>query len=189
MLNNIAALFSGAGGGGGSFESIATATGTGSSNTISFTSIPSTYQHLQIRCISHATSNTNLIGRITFNSDSGSNYARHRLVGDGTSVSATGQASTTSIEAIDLFGDGLNSDKYGVAIVDIHDYAATTKYKTLRSFSGKNDNTTTTDSQVRLYSGLWMSTSAITSITITANATLGYFNTSSTFALYGIKGA
>jgi hypothetical protein len=33
----------------GAYDSIATVSGTGSSGTISFTSIPSTYTHLQIR--------------------------------------------------------------------------------------------------------------------------------------------
>ena len=39
----------------GAYDSIATASGTGSSATISFTSIPSTYTHLQIRGIWNTT--------------------------------------------------------------------------------------------------------------------------------------
>ena len=71
-------------------------------------------------------------------------------------------------------------------LIDIQDYASTTKYKTVRSFSGMDGNAADTQYVVTLRSNLWLSTSAITSITlIPATA----FTTSTTFALYGIKGA
>ena len=77
------------------FESIATATGTGSSNTITFSSFPNTYKHLQIRWIAKDTgSASNPYGlRMTFNGVGGTSYANHRLYGDGTSATATGSAS------------------------------------------------------------------------------------------------
>jgi hypothetical protein len=40
---------------GGAYESIATVTATGTESTITFSSIPSTYQHLQIRALSRDT--------------------------------------------------------------------------------------------------------------------------------------
>ena len=74
MLNNIVALLGNgaAAGGGTSYESIATVTvGAGGSSSISFTSIPSTYKHLQIRAITRDTGTSyinNLAGY--FNTDS-----------------------------------------------------------------------------------------------------------------------
>lgn len=189
MLNSIVALLeSGAGGGGGAYESIATATGTGSSGNITFTSIPGTYQHLQLRILC-ADTFTGLQGSATidmrFNGDTGSNYARHALIGDGSSTQALGESSVTSVRvAQSIYG---TSGALSASIVDIHDYSSTTKNKTVRGFTGVNANTSNTDYTLRLASGLWMNTSAITSITIIPAITA--FSTSSVFSLYGIKGA
>ena len=66
------------------------------------------------------------------------------------------------------------------------DYASTSKYKTVRAITGTNANTSSANFAVSLGSGLWQSTNAITSVTI-ANG-YDFFSTSTTFALYGIKG-
>lgn len=175
----------------GAFVSIASATGTGSSNTITFSSIPGTYQHLQIRITGQSTDTSlnTLVSLITrFNSDTAANYNYHTMYGDGTAVTASGNASTTSIG---IFGTAWRSttasNTFGVGIIDIHDYASTSKYKTIRSFSGGDANLGTAQERVFLQSGSWMSTSAITSISFELNN--GNYATGSTFALYGIKGA
>ena len=177
-------IMDGAGGAaGGSFESIATATGTGSSGTITFSSIPSTYKHLQIRWMSQVDAGTNGTYNtyIQLNSDAGNNYARHTLDGDGASATATGADSVTAPQV------GLstrNSDTaLGVSIIDVHDYASTTKNKTIRIFNGADRNGA---GSVQLQSGLWMNTSAVSTISI-INFN-GNFKTTSVFSLYGIKG-
>ena len=175
------------------FESIATATGTGSSTSLTFSSIPSTYQHLQIRGIGKATATTSRSGLLSVqcNSDTGANYAAHRLRGDGTSVLAGGNASTTYT----YFQDCLAYSKtatpdmaniFGAFIIDIHDYSSTSKYKTIRGFGGVDANYSSVDFEINLISGLWMNTAAINSITLNANDPL---TTTTTFALYGIRGA
>ncbi|NDC96044.1 hypothetical protein EB077_12120 [bacterium] len=179
---------------GGAFESIATATGNGSSATITFSSIPSTYQHLQIRFIGKSTdsaTNTQYNYRLRFNSDTGTNYARHMLNGDGSVAQATGNASVDSIgpgyTPIPNSGASL-TNMMGVGIIDIHDYASATKNKTARVFTGTDLNRTTAPTgQVILHSGVWINTNAITSIDL--QLTTGSWTTSSSFALYGIKGA
>lgn len=165
-----------------SFESIASATGTGSSGTITFSSIPSTYQHLQIRYMAFVTSE-GVDGQLRFNGDTASNYTRHRLGGNGTVTFASGNA---TVGGIDIGNDatGMSAGTFPtVSIIDIHDYKSTTKYKTVRNFNGIDKNGS---GSVILYSGLWQSTSAITSLTMTLGS--GAFTTASTFALYGIKG-
>lgn len=181
LLNSIVALLeSGAGGGGGAYESIATATGTGSSATITFSSIPSTYASLQIRIFAKDGS-LNQIG-LRFNSDSGSNYSTHQLYGDGASVTASALTSTTRVSYI---GQAVATANIGgVSIVDVHDYASTSKNKTVRSFTGWDTNGS---GEVKLTSGLWMNTSAVTSLSIVNLA--DNFTTTSVFSLYGIKGA
>jgi hypothetical protein len=176
----------GAGGGGASFESIATAVGTGSSGTITFSSIPSTYKHLQVRLDARVTV-ANLATSMRVNNDSSSLYARHALFGTGASVSAAGSASQTSISWID-FVTGSNSaaNIEGVGILDIHDYASTTKTKTIRLLGGYDTNNGSDGGLITLQSGLYNSTSAITRLDFLVAA--GNWATSTTFSLYGIKG-
>ena len=167
------------------FESIASATGTGSSGTITFSSIPSTYTSLQIRGIMRTDGGTT--ANIILNGDTGSNYASHQLYGDGTAAGAGGVASSTSITngGILGYGSAAAANLVGVFILDIHDYASTTRNKTTRIFTGRDDNSTATF--LRLGSGLWMSTAAVTSVSIVAAS--GNFTNQTSFALYGIKGA
>jgi hypothetical protein len=172
---------------GSSYESIATATGTGSSGLITFSSIPSTYSHLQIRGIfrSSETTGTNIYINL-INNDSGSNYTAHRTQGDGSSATAAGAANQPDIFAGRAPGTGTTTGTMGVIILDIHDYASTTKYKNLRMLSGQDSNGTYAG-LISLRSGLWMNTNAINSISFDLGAGVN-FSTSTTFALYGIKG-
>ena len=162
-----------------SFESIATATGNGSSGTITFSSIPSTYQHLQIRLQVIASGGGGQ--SIRFNSDSGNNYAYHSVGGNGSSVFAGGTANYSQI----FVGDDAAATNPATMIIDIHDYASTTKNKTVRSRFGHDRNGA---GSVYLYSGLWMNTSAVTSLSIGIGLFGGIFDTGTVASLYGIKG-
>jgi len=172
------------------FESIATFTATGGETTFNFTSIPGTYSHLQIRWIAKDTGTTAADDGIQFqlNSLGGTNYAYHTLKGNGTSVSATGTASYAFFGT--PYGQPSSStgttSMFGAGIFDLIDYASTTKYKTVRVFSGSNVNNTSTLYGVSLTSALIRTTSEITSILIYASGS--GFVAGSTFALYGIKG-
>ena len=167
-----------------SYESIATVNPT-SGTTVSFTSIPSTYKHLQVRGVCRSTTSTSSMA-IRFNSDTTNNYAAHWLYGDGSTVGATGSAPRANIWVQGYFpGTGINSSIVGATIIDILDYSSTTKNKTARSFNGLMTDTAF-DNYVNLVSGVWLNTNAITSIDITFNGeTIG---SGTQFALYGIKG-
>ena len=163
-----------------SFESIATANGTGSVSTLTFSSIPSTFKHLQIRGNANDLNGNTLA--IRFNSDTGSNYAFHRLLGNGATASATGFATQTWANYVGYLG--VNADQMAAFLVDVHDYASTSKYKTIRTFTGNDRNGS---GFVSLSSGLWQSTSAVTSIDLISTGS-NNFTSNTTFALYGIKG-
>lgn len=165
-----------------SFDSIATLSGSGVS-TVTFSSIPSTYKHLQIRIFGQANSGSGYV-RMRFNGDTGTNYAQHYLqgYGDGTGGYAGGNASTNMISLYGYYG---NIYSFKSTIVDIADYGSTTKNKTVRGFDGYNSNGNNS-TEINLLSGLWMNTSAITSITIYGDG--GIFSSTTQFALYGIKG-
>ena len=194
LLNSLlGTLSSGVAASTSSYESIASATGTGSSGTITFTSIPSTYASLQIRFIAKASPTTVSTRdiQIQFNSDTGNNYARHNLYGDGSSVTALG-VDTSISNFISIQGSACNSDAslanmVGAGIIDIHNYAVTTQNKTVRAINGIDANLSNTNFQIKLTSGLWTQTSAINSITLALSS--GNFTTQTQFALYGIKGA
>ena len=171
---------------GGDFESIATVTvGSGGAANIDFTSISASYQHLQLRGISKSTS-TGADSQwfyMQLNSDTASNYNSHQLYGTGASAVATNNAS----DAIRLGGSvrsSAASQMFTTHVIDILDYANTSKNTTVRSFSGWDTNNTTTG-VVWHSSGLWRSTSAVTSIRL--GIVVENFTQHSTFALYGIK--
>ena len=159
--------------------------GTGSSGTITFSSIPSTYTSLQIRFIGRVTNADtadNLFLR--FNSDSGSNYAWHYLEGDGATSTASGAVTQTRILSGRVSAANATSGIVGAGVIDIHNYASTTQNKTVRTLTGIDRNGS---GNVRMDSGLWINTSAVTSIQLT-NGSGTNFTTDSTFALYGMKG-
>ena len=186
MLNSLVGIIASSGGAanGAAYESIASATGTGSSGTITFSSIPSTYTSLQIRYNAISTGAGGQIMRIQFNSDTGTNYTRHALYGLGATVSAFGLANTSFITPGDV-ANGISTVYPTTGITDIQDYASTTRYKTVRDLAGRDVNAV--GGAICLNSGVWMSTSAITSISF--YILTDSFTTSTTVSLYGIKGA
>jgi hypothetical protein len=162
-----------------SYESIATVTAAGGETSLNFTSIAGTYKSLQIRGWYKSSGGGG--GSMRFNSDTGSNYARHYLGGNGSSVFAGGNATQTLMFTADQSGSTYNS----VILIDIIDYASTSKYKTMRAWNGYDINAA--GGSTYMYSGLWMSTSAVTSIQLGCGNFGGTFAAGSTFALYGVK--
>lgn len=170
-----------------SFESIATVTvGSGGASSVEFTSIPSTFKHLQIRAISRTNRGDNQdLMTVRFNSDSSSVYAYHSLYGNGSSAGAadTGTSTGTPWSGVTAGGNA-GASMFGAVIWDVLDYQNTNKYKTLRLLSGTDQNSTA--GRIYFQSNLWQSTSAISTVTIIP--TYGSsFSQYSHFALYGIK--
>ena len=163
-----------------SYESIATVlVGSGGASTVTFSSIPQTYKHLQVRFIGNSSASDN--ANFTFNSDTGNNYTRHRFSGNGSASAGSGG---TSLPGWYVFSStGFLSGHFGPAVVDILDYTNTNKYKTGRALSGSHNNSS---GGIEHTGGLWLNTAAITRIDITAYA--GSWAQHSHFALYGIKG-
>ena len=161
----------------GDYESIASTTvGAGGASTITFSSIPATYTHLQIRAIGIGTGFA--FSYLHFNTDYASNYSYHQLSGDGATASAAGGANTSLIYTL----QGASSSTFPAAgVIDILDYANTNKYKTIRLLSGYDKNGT---GEMYFRSGAWRSTSAVTTIEISSSTSFAQY---SSFALYGIK--
>lgn len=174
----------------GSFESIATVSvGSGGASSITFSSIPSTYTHLQLRILSRSNGNdTENNATMTFNGDTGNNYLGwHYIYGNGSTVNVNSSGTAAYIVADRNAMNLAGANMFSPCIIDILDYANTNKNKTVRRFSGVELNSAS-GSSIWFTSGLWMSTSAITSLTITPSASFSPNNyvQYSHFALYGV---
>jgi hypothetical protein len=178
----------------GDFESIATTTvGAGGTSTITFSSIPSTFKHLQIRFIAQSNRATYVDNlEMYVNGDQSANYSVHYLIGDGVNTpSSTGAAGSTGFISTtqNLGSSSGTTNTFGAGVIDVLDYSNTNKYKTLRGFWGLNLNAADASGsygRLGLSSGNWRNTNAISSITF--YPTLGTSFTNNThFALYGIK--
>ncbi len=171
----------------GVFESISTTVVSSAVSSVTFSSIPQTYKHLQIRILARtARVSTDATISIQLNSDTGSTWSNHSLFGDGSTTSSGGGGGRTyDYTGVCLcVGSSATANIFGVGVTDILDYANTDKYKTIRTLTGGDRNGS---GNVSLQSANWRNTNAITSI--------GFFDSSGAniatnthFALYGIKG-
>lgn len=156
-------------------------------SSVTFSNIPSTYKHLQIRCIAKTDrAETDDVVTMVFNSDTASNYSWHSLRGNGTATAAGAGTSTSYIEInYGATGNSGTSNIFAASVTDILDYADTNKYKTTRTLNGMDLNGS---GWIYLHSGNWRSTSAITSITLDQRYGSNFLQYSQ-FALYGIRSA
>jgi hypothetical protein len=174
-----------------SYESIATVNvGSGGQSSAVFTSIPSTYKHLQIRGIARTNRGGVDLENISmaFNSDGisgNTNYSVHALDGDGSSASAFAINSfTRQIPAL-ITSSGAGANMFGAFVIDILDYANVNKNTTVRSLNGSDING---GGSIRLTSSVYLNTAAISTITMAFSAAGTSFLEYSSIALYGIKG-
>jgi len=168
-----------------SYESISTVTvGVGGSSSITFSSIPSTYKHLQIRGIARTTEAVaaNILN-YRLNGDTGTNYAAHLLYGDGSAAGAFANTSLSYIYGAGIPGSSANASIFDAVVIDILDYTNTNKNKVVRSLGGYDANGS---GDIRMNSGVWLNTAAVNQITLTTGGA-NNFPQYSSFALYGIK--
>lgn len=169
-----------------SYESIATVTLGSTESTITFSSIPSTYKHLQLRGIMRTsrTGGSDLLS-IRFNNDSGGNYSDHALGADGSTVYTDRNVSASFINVQRSASNAYASNIFGAFVIDILDYTSTSKNKTIRALGGFDTNSV---GEVYLNSGDWRNSStAINRIDlILPNYTTNFLQYTQ-FALYGIK--
>lgn len=170
----------------GDFQAIASVTvGSGNATQIDFSSIPTTYKHLQIRGI-WKPATTSQWTYIRFGNagtiDTAANYSYHSLLGNGTTA-YTEAVSGASATAMNLAYSN-NTTYFASFVMDILDYADTNKYKTTRSIAGFDANGS---GILGIISNSWRSSNATTDIRIYVD-TSNNISPNSHFALYGIRG-
>lgn len=158
------------------YEPIQTQVLSGTQATITFSSIPQTYTDLVLvaHCVSISSATSSSIG-VQFNGDTATNYSRTLLFGNGSTIASTRDSSVTSSAILYYEGQTL----LAANVLNIMNYANTTTNKTFIARANYASST------VRLGTGLYRSTAAITSVTLVP--TTSSFATGSTFTLYGIK--
>ena len=168
----------------GTYEPIATQTLGSSAATVTFSSIPGTYKHLQVRYLAKSGRVQNLAGQMVMRFNGSYGARAHNLYGDG--ANAASNSTVPAIGELALAATGsLAGSTFGVGIIDILDYADTNKNKTIRSLTGANVNGS---GNIFLSSQLINSTTAISSITFETLDGGTNLQQYTQFALYGIKG-
>lgn len=165
------------------YELISTQLISGDTTAVTFSSITSTYQHLQLRAVIRS-SNASYTEEalIRFNGDSGTNYNYHHIDANGSTISPFGVADSSSIKIGNLTGTNPGTSVFTPYIIDILDYANTSKYKTLKNLQGRFANY----SNVRLTGGAWRSLSALNSITLSLDYGTN-IGSGSRISLYGVR--
>ena len=176
------------------YELISTFEGSSTTGTltVTFSSIPQTYKHLQIRhSIRGGQSSDAANMRIRFNGvDSGGFYDDHAVYATGSTVTWDYTTNNNQIRVGYTLGSSSgNTNAHGGGIIDILDYASTSKNKVVRSFGGARGGSS---GLIALQSGVYRSTSAITSIgfsnTVSGEFLMAPYQGTCRISLYGIKG-
>lgn len=171
------------------FELITTVTvGSGGASSIDFTSIPGTYTDLLIDYSLRVT----LSGgpyhfsdcAVRFNGDTGANYNNLTLRAREGSIGSGGSTTATIIPLYEASAGNATTNSFGSGQLYITNYAGS-NYKAT-SLDGGSETNNSTLVQLGFVSGLWKSTSAITSIKLYDQNATNFVQYSSA-SLYGIK--
>ena len=179
----------------GSYDSIATETLASNTVSITFSGIPSTYKHLQIRGLLRESWAGGATGQVSsnirLNGDTGSNYTQNYLRQSTSALQSAYDGSSLTRINYTGFPSGTSGldGMYGALIIDIHNYNDINKWRTVRIFNGSAIGTAGeySSSMVDLTVGAWKNTAdAVNSVTIFSGITSLFAG--STIALYGIEG-
>jgi hypothetical protein len=162
------------------YESIATLYPSGAT-TGTFSSIPSTFQHLQIRVLSRSARTGSSADELFMTINSTSLTKNHYLLGTGSSaLSGSATAGWVGIST----AASATANIFGTSVIDILDYTDTNKNKTIRSLSGFDSNG---GGEIYLLSNFINSTTAISTLAFTCSGS-NTFASGTIIELYGIRG-
>lgn len=162
---------------------IATTTLTSTSTNVEFTNIPSGYTDLVL--VGYLQNNNNADSNqsvyLQFNGDTGTNYSKTWVSGNGSVAASTRQSSTATAYIGNTHP--LTSSGWGSFIYNIMNYSNTTTNKT--AIGRVNNTNSATFGSVML----WRNTAAITQINIKIENTANAWSIGSVFTIYGILAA
>ena len=155
---------------------------------VTFSSIPATYEHLQVHGSDRAAgATTGQAYYIEFNNTAGSpgnKYASHVIRASSSTVGANALNFQPYVKIYDgIHGSSTEASEYATIFIDVLDYANTNKNTTVQLVGGQSISNS--NSRLFVGSGLWDNTAAITQIKFTPSN--GNMVRCSEFTLYGIK--
>jgi hypothetical protein len=162
------------------YEPIATTTGSNSSPEVTFTSIPNTYTDLKL-VINTTPSNSATVMGIYVNATTGNTCSTTTLYGNGSSAISTRATSAITVNPAGSLS--ISSSDRSTFLIDFMNYSNTSTFKTVLS------RASSASGWAAASVGLIQTTSAISTISISTLNGSYFWNTGSTFTLYGIKAA
>ena len=168
------------------FQLIASSTvGSSGAANITFSSIASTYTDLQIVASLRSTGTFGNLFYDSYITINGTNLSWRDLIGIGTATTTSRNGSTDFV-ALGVTSSGATASTFGNLSIYIPNYANTSYNKSVSMDTVSESNGA--DAAKQISAGLYSSTSAITSITLTPyNSPTALFAQYSTAYLYGIK--
>ena len=153
---------------------------------VTFTAIPASYEHLQLRITSH---DQDTIGAnylyVRLNNDSGSNYSNHFMEGYSASSFAGKNTAQTLANWGGAIGANNQATEYSHSVIDILDYANTNKNTTVQYVSG-GVTRISGNRFMKFGSSLWDDTSAVSEIDVYVTGTPA-FQRGTEMTLYGLN--
>ena len=166
-------------------EAIATTYLEADAASVLFDDIPSTYEHLQLRMSVRDTAAgtaasiyIELGGTGDSPVDTGANYSRHYMKGEGSSVAASSGTGNNNVWLGKSAASGSPAAEYSSLIIDVVDYANSNKNTTIMALNNGLPES------ISFRSGLWDDTSVLNAIRMDADSN---FVRGSEFTLYGLK--
>jgi hypothetical protein len=162
-----------------------TTVGAGGAVSVTFSSIPNIYSDLRIVISGRSDHGAHYGGgTLRFNGDSGANYSYRRMYGDTTTVGSSSGAAQPGIVDWDVNGGTTTASIFGNTQITIPNYQSNAFKSCNIEYSVENNAAAGING---LLTGLWSSTSPITSITLYPfTYSTFYFQQYTTFTLYGI---
>ena len=162
-------------------------------SSVTFGSIPGTYDSLQLRASGKDGATGNYSAwYCQFNSDSGSNYTHHFYYGFNSTANGTSDTPCTQARMYGMASSDrspqVDEAAYGVLTCDLHDYADTAKKTTWRYVAGAPVELGGTIAWFGAAGGgLWNNTSAVTSWTLGSQTGGALIRRGTTLTLYGLR--
>ena len=168
---------------------------TGTTNSIEFTSIAGSYDHLYIeaslRTDSSDTPRNGMLQLGNGSVDTGTNYSDTQLLAQTATPTSASPSGEVYMSGFKIVGADLLADTFSAATFWIPNYANTTGFKQVLVSSGGPNAVATAASYewyVGMSGGLWSSTSAVDVVKISCFPTADLVQYS-TVTLYGVTGA
>lgn len=156
--------------------------------TITFSNISQAFQHLQLRLLSRSNAAAAVdYVYVQFNGDATKAnywYVQTRSVGGGTPTILTTSASDLGVLVAEVPAGSSEANAAAVCTVDIFDYARTLWKKRVQSINSAREGSAATAWVQNQIGGGWLSTSAVTSLTLVLLT--GSFRGDTVAELYGV---